>query len=177
MNYFKIEKKLPKNLEILNVITKWKYITVFGIPILATEKCSDREVLHAANVLAQFLDNDRDGIVDNNLVLENLLNLRRIDFEGVRKALLLMTYDQDEMDGLFKKYIDFEEEEQQETNEFTMDDVREKNYVVRNNKVYDITNLKSWFQKGHRGGNVYSRLLGNDIENVWPSSHGNSMAS
>ena len=49
-----------------------KYVDVFGIPIYATHSIDDTIVLHAANVLAQYLDNDADGIPDNPLVVEKL---------------------------------------------------------------------------------------------------------
>ena len=49
-----------------------KYVDVFGIPIYATSDVADDKVLHAANVLAQYLDNDTDGIPDNPLVVEKI---------------------------------------------------------------------------------------------------------
>jgi len=49
-----------------------KYVEVFGVPIYATSGVSDDKVLHAANVLAQYLDNDADGTPDNPLVVEKI---------------------------------------------------------------------------------------------------------
>ena len=49
-----------------------KYVEVFGIPIYATANTPDDKVLHAANVLAQYLDNDVDGTPDNPLVVEKI---------------------------------------------------------------------------------------------------------
>ena len=49
-----------------------KYVDVFGVPIYATSQVTDGKVLHAANVLAQYLDNDADGTPDNPLVVEKL---------------------------------------------------------------------------------------------------------
>ncbi len=46
-----------------------KKVMVFGIPIYAVCKVDDLRLLHAANLLAQYLDNDEDGEVDNPLVL------------------------------------------------------------------------------------------------------------
>ena len=42
-----------------------KRVNVFGIPVYATANTPDAKVLHAANVLAQYLDNNADGQPDN----------------------------------------------------------------------------------------------------------------
>ena len=47
-------------------------VEVFEIPIYATRDTPDKKLLHAANVLAQYLDNDADGIPDNRRVLKAL---------------------------------------------------------------------------------------------------------
>ena len=50
-------------------------VSVFGIDIYAVPEVNDSKLLHAANVLAQYLDNNEDEIVDNievhNKMLEN----------------------------------------------------------------------------------------------------------
>lgn len=46
-----------------------KKVTVFGIPIYAVMNADDERLLHAANVMAQYLDNDEDGNVDDPTVL------------------------------------------------------------------------------------------------------------
>lgn len=47
-----------------------KRVGVFGITIFATRETPNEKVLHAANVLAQYLDNDSDGLPDNKLVIQ-----------------------------------------------------------------------------------------------------------
>ena len=42
-----------------------KQVDVFGINIFATDDTPSRKVVHAANVMAQYLDNDGDGQPDN----------------------------------------------------------------------------------------------------------------
>ncbi|WP_281615152.1 hypothetical protein [Flammeovirga sp. SubArs3] len=48
-------------------------VDVFGIPIYAYEDVEDEKLLHAANVMAQYLDNDEDGVVDNPILITTLL--------------------------------------------------------------------------------------------------------
>jgi len=71
-----------------------KKTSVFGIPIYGTEQTSDEAMLHAANVMAQYLDNDEDGQPDNALVVEHM-------FE--QGATLIMTKDEAEIETLFEK--------------------------------------------------------------------------
>lgn len=46
-----------------------KQVIVFGVNILATRDTPTFKVQHAANVLAQYLDNDEDGTPDNSRVI------------------------------------------------------------------------------------------------------------
>ena len=55
--------------------------TVFGVTIKATAATPTEKVLHAANILAEYLDNNEDGIADNPAVTERLKS---------KKATLLM---------------------------------------------------------------------------------------
>lgn len=47
-------------------------IVVFDIPIYAFKSVEDSKLIHTANVLAQYLDNDEDGTVDNTTIHEQL---------------------------------------------------------------------------------------------------------
>ena len=50
-----------------------KKVDVFGVYIYATENVSDIDLLYTANVMAQYLDNDEDSVVDNLLVLDKMI--------------------------------------------------------------------------------------------------------
>ena len=54
----------------LAVFERWfgKHSAAFGVDVLATADTADGDVLHAANVLAQYLDNDEDGAPDDERV-------------------------------------------------------------------------------------------------------------
>ncbi|MEK6236756.1 MAG: hypothetical protein N2C14_18780 [Planctomycetales bacterium] len=49
-----------------------KRVDVFGLAVYATSNVPDKKLLHAAGVLAQYLDNDADGSSDNPRVLAAL---------------------------------------------------------------------------------------------------------
>ena len=55
-------------------------VVVFGIDIYAVSDVEDMKLLHAANVMAQYLDNDEDGTVDNQLVLDKMLENKAFMF-------------------------------------------------------------------------------------------------
>ena len=59
-----------------------KEVDVFGVKVLATADTADQKVLHAAAIMAEYLDNDEDGKVDNQRVIHSLRQHR---------ATLLMT--------------------------------------------------------------------------------------
>jgi len=71
-----------------------KQVDVFGVQIVGTETTPDYKVLHAANVMAQYLDNDEDGVLDNQAVVDAMVDNR---------ALLVMFADFDELEnsGIF----------------------------------------------------------------------------
>jgi hypothetical protein len=50
-----------------------KQVEVLGIHVLATADSSDEIVLHVANILAEYLDNDEDGVPDNQKVMDALI--------------------------------------------------------------------------------------------------------
>jgi len=47
-----------------------KQIDVFGIPVIATDGVSDAKMMHAASILAEYLDNDQDGKADDPKVID-----------------------------------------------------------------------------------------------------------
>ena len=67
-----------------------KQAIVFGLKVIATENTSDEKVLHAAKIMAQYLDNDEDGKVDNQAVLDKLISV---------DATLIMFKDENELDN------------------------------------------------------------------------------
>lgn len=65
---FKIIKNTDTGMTSFN-----RKIVVFGIDIYAAKKVEDAKLLHAANLMAQYLDNNEDGIVDNQLIVDKMV--------------------------------------------------------------------------------------------------------
>jgi hypothetical protein len=56
----------------LNVFTK--HVDVLGLHVFAKSNVSNSRVLHCANLLAQWIDNNEDGVPDNPAVHQNLVD-------------------------------------------------------------------------------------------------------
>ncbi len=48
-------------------------VVVFGIDIYAVPDITDANLLHTANIMAQYLDNDEDGTPDNQAVVDKMV--------------------------------------------------------------------------------------------------------
>ena len=66
-------------------------VVVFGIDIYAVPKVEDIKLLHAANVMAQYLDNNEDGVIDNQAVMDKMLK---------NKAFLVMWANESDLSGM-----------------------------------------------------------------------------
>lgn len=51
-----------------------KQVDVFGITIIATDSVADEKLLHAANVMAAYLDNNQDGKADDLSVIDAMVS-------------------------------------------------------------------------------------------------------
>jgi hypothetical protein len=71
-NVFTVSNSLPVDLQNASSVFT-KSVEVFGLRVLATDSVPDAKVLHTANVLAEYLDNDENGTVDQPEVLAKLL--------------------------------------------------------------------------------------------------------
>ncbi len=53
-----------------------KQVEVLGLYIYATDTTGDDKLLHAANILAEYIDNDEDGIPDNPKIMKALIEAK-----------------------------------------------------------------------------------------------------
>ncbi|AIQ96577.1 DUF4214 domain-containing protein [Prochlorococcus sp. MIT 0801] len=67
-----------------------KEAEVFGIKIYATSTTLDSDIQHAAKIMAEYLDNDEDGVADDSAVITSMIN---------SKATLVMFKDEAENDS------------------------------------------------------------------------------
>ncbi len=51
-----------------------KEVDVHGVLVIATSATPDDKILHAANVLGEYLDSDEDGVVNNQDVVDELVS-------------------------------------------------------------------------------------------------------
>ena len=93
--------KDPPTLQITDLPSEWqflakvftKYVNVFGVHIFATENTLNAKVLHAAHVLAQYLDNNADGAPDNLAVVSTM---------ATATASVIMAPSSDDMEDAFE---------------------------------------------------------------------------
>ncbi|MGC6486873.1 MAG: exo-alpha-sialidase [Planctomycetota bacterium] len=76
-----------------------QHVDVFGVKVFGTRRVPRSKLLHVATVLAEYLDNDEDGAVDNEAVLQAMVardafmavfgserEMERLDWERVEAA-------------------------------------------------------------------------------------------
>ena len=89
-----------------------KFIDVYGLNIYATDSVQDEKLIHSANMLAEYLDNDEDGVMDNQLVFDTLIaenmaivmgkdedELRDIGWENMPEGAAQSLYDYETRPG------------------------------------------------------------------------------
>ena len=141
-----------------------KQITVFGIKVVAKENVPDAKVIHAANVLAQYLDNDSDGSADNQDVVDKLVT---------ENATLIMMNSEEDMESFdwdsvpenvgaqdlfgFETHPDFNPDEAYEPFDATLEEV-----------------LHLISQKGYAEvyPNIFGEVIGSSIANAMDVARG-----
>ncbi|MFC7202151.1 hypothetical protein ACFQJC_01380 [Haloferax namakaokahaiae] len=69
-----------------------KSMVVFGVRLVGTERVSEAKLRHAGAVMAEYLDNDEDGVPDNPAVVDELV---------AQEATLIVPYDERELEEAF----------------------------------------------------------------------------
>ena len=109
-------------------------VSVFGIDIYAVPEVNDVKLLHAANVLAQYLDNNEDGNVDNTIVHNMMIQ---------NKAFVIMWKNENDLD------IDPPDNR---IGQDLGDDETNPNFVINNKKgQFDASLEEIWHIISHSG--------------------------
>ncbi len=88
---------VPSEFSVFRQVGCNRYISVFGVHIFATPTTPKKKLSHAAGVLAQYLDNDEDGVPDNTSVLSQLVS---------RNVFIIMPGTDAEMEGLEMELVE-----------------------------------------------------------------------
>ncbi len=89
--------EVPSEFSVFRQVDCNRYVNVFGIHIFTSPTTSEDKLSHAAGVLAQYLDNDQDGVPDNIRVLSHLVS---------RNVFIIMPGTEAEMEGLEMELIE-----------------------------------------------------------------------
>ena len=89
--------EVPSEFSVFRQVGCDKYVNVFGMHIFASPTTAEDKLSHAAGVLAQYLDNDEDGVPDNTRVLSHLVS---------RNVFIIMPGTEAEMERLEMDLVD-----------------------------------------------------------------------
>ena len=78
----------------------YRYIRVFGVHCVGSTKVSKTKFFHMASVIAQYLDNDEDGIPDDPLVLSRMTSSQR-------PAAMILFKNENEANSIINQYGQF----------------------------------------------------------------------
>ena len=89
--------EIPSEFSVFRQVGCARYVNVFGVHIFASPTTSEDKLAHAAGVLAQYIDNDENGVPDNTRVLSHLVS---------RNVFIIMPGTEAEMERLEMELIE-----------------------------------------------------------------------
>ena len=84
--------RMKQTVEVVDSNPFPKHVEVFGVHVYATAAAPDDKVLHAANVLAEWLDSDEDGIPDNQRIVDAMVS-KKATLIAAKNSRDLRAYD------------------------------------------------------------------------------------
>ena len=72
-----------------------RFVMAFGVPVYGAPGVSEEKLLHAATMMAEYLDNDEDGAADDPSVVESMV-------ENNAALVMFPTADDLESSGIFE---------------------------------------------------------------------------
>ncbi len=140
-------------------------VVVFGIDIYAVPGVSDANLLHAANVMAQYLDNNEDGTLDNQAVVDKMLE---------KKAFVFMWASESDINNIdFPNGREGQDLGNEETN---------PNYLPSKTGRFDASLEEVWHIITHAGyshvyPNTFGEQTGSQLSNAMDIARGGQFTS
>ena len=134
-----------------------KHVDVLGLHVYAKQHVPNSRVLHCANILAQWIDNNEDGEVDNVFVYQELVN---------RHASMVMWWNEDQAED------DFDNIPDDVLDNYGLQALfgDEVNMGYPNNQEFDATLEETFHLVTHEG---YSRVF----PDTWGEYQGTAMTN
>jgi len=140
-------------------------VVVFDIPIFAVAGVEDAKLLHAANIMAQYLDNDEDGLVDNGDVLSQMKN---------RNAGLVMWKSESDLDISPPQNMTLQDLGNDETNPTFVSSGLSGRFDASLEEVLHIITHAGY---GNAFPNVFSESQGSELANAMDIARGGQFTS
>lgn len=144
-----------------------KSTSVFGISLKASANTPDSALLHAANIMAQYLDNDQNGEVDNQAVVNAMVE---------RNATMIIANTVDDIESLTDSIPD-SEREGKEIQDLSVDEMSLDNPNGFDASLEEVLHLITHTGYATVYPDVFGEKIGSSIANAMDIARGGQFVS